>query len=88
MVCLAAREIGEALEALAVDRTLVLLVEDLHWSDTSSVNTLAYLAQRTVPARLLIIGSYCPVEVATRDHPLRTVKLGLEARRRCTEIAL
>ena len=44
------RELGEALEALAGDRSLVLVLEDLHWSDASSVDAIAYLAQRTRPA--------------------------------------
>src|SRR5262249_38825156 len=52
------RELAEALEVLTADRVLVLLLEDLQWSDRSTVEALTYLAQRPVPARLLLLGTY------------------------------
>jgi DNA-binding winged helix-turn-helix (wHTH) protein/predicted ATPase len=63
------REMAEALEAVSAMRGVILVFEDLHVSDPSTVELLAYLAQRR--ARLLIIGTYRPVEVAVHDHPLR-----------------
>ncbi|HEY5866155.1 MAG TPA: AAA family ATPase, partial [Candidatus Tectomicrobia bacterium] len=65
------RELAEALEVLTADRALVLILEDLQWSDTSTVEALAYLAQRPEPARLLMVGTYRPVEVLLQGHPLR-----------------
>jgi predicted ATPase len=65
------RELAEALEVLTADRLLVLLLEDLQWSDRSTVEGLAYLAQRSAPARLLVLGTYRPVEVLLQGHPLR-----------------
>ena len=65
------RELAEALEVLTADRTLVLVLEDLQWSDPSTVEALAYLAQRPEPARLLVLGTYRPVEVLLQGHPLR-----------------
>ena len=56
---------------LTADRVLVLVLEDLQWSDPSTVEALAYLAQRREPARLLVLGTYRPVEVLLRGHPLR-----------------
>lgn len=82
------RELGETLEALSVERPLVLVLEDLHWSDTSSVDALAYLAQRTSPARLLMIGSYRALDLALANHPLKAMKQSLQARARCTDIPL
>ena len=41
------RELAEALEVLTADRALVLVLEDLQWSDPSTVEALAYLAQRS-----------------------------------------
>ena len=82
------RELGEAIEALAADETLVLVVEDLHWSDFASVDVLAYLAQRGPPARLLVVGSYRPADLALRDRPLQGIAQGLVAHRRATEIPL
>ena len=49
------RELAEALEALTMTIPLVLVLEDLHWSDVSTVNLLTYLAQRRDPARLLLL---------------------------------
>ena len=38
------REMGEALEALTSDLPLVLILEDLHWSDYSTLDLISYLA--------------------------------------------
>src|SRR5262245_20244711 len=65
------RELAEALEVLAAERPLVLVLEDLHWSDTSTVEVLAYLAQRREPVRLLVLGTYRPVATMLQGHPLR-----------------
>ena len=65
------RELAEALDVLTADVPLVLVLEDLHWSDPSTVEALAYLAQRRAPARLLLLGTYRPVEMALRPPPVR-----------------
>src|SRR5262245_2621926 len=57
------REMGEALEALTAEQPLVLWLEDLHWSDVSTLELLNMLARRREPARLMVIGSYRPVDV-------------------------
>ena len=51
----------------------MLVLEDLQWSDHATVEALAYLAQRRDPARLLVLGTYRPVEVAIRAHPMRGI---------------
>jgi predicted ATPase len=40
------RELAEALEALTADRALLLCLEDLHWSDVSTLDLLSVLARR------------------------------------------
>jgi predicted ATPase len=67
------RELAEALNVLTADTPLVLVLEDLHWSDSATVEFLAYLAQRREPARLLVLGTYRPVETVLRAHPLRGI---------------
>jgi predicted ATPase len=67
------REMGDALEALTADRPLVLVLEDLHWSDHATLDLIAWLARRREPARLLLLGTYRPVDVIVRAHPLRAV---------------
>jgi predicted ATPase len=82
------REMAQALETLTADSPLVLLFEDLHWSDFSALELISAIARRTEPARLLIIGTYRPVEMLVGAHPLRTVKEELEVHRLCEELQL
>jgi DNA-binding winged helix-turn-helix (wHTH) protein/predicted ATPase len=82
------RELAEAVEALAADAPLVVWLDDLHWSDVSTVDWLAYLAHRPEPARLLVVGSYRAGEALAREHPIHRVKDALEVRGRCGVIPL
>jgi len=67
----AVRLLGGAVEALASERPLVLVLEDLHWSDPSTLDVLSYLAHRREPCRLLIVATFRPTELILRRHPLR-----------------
>jgi DNA-binding winged helix-turn-helix (wHTH) protein/predicted ATPase len=80
------RDIAEALEAITAEVPLVLAFEDLHWSDFSTLELIATVARRNETARLLIVGTYRPVEMLTRDHPLRTVKEELQLHRQSGEV--
>jgi hypothetical protein len=82
------RELAEALEVLTVEAPLVLVLEDLHWSDTATVDLVSFLAQRRERARLLLIGTSRPVDGLAREHPLEQVRLGLRARGRGQELSL
>ncbi len=82
------REMADALEALTTEAPLVLVLEDIHWSDVATLDLVSLLAQRRAPARLLLLVTYRPVDVAVSGHPLRTVKQELAAHRACEELAL
>ena len=82
------REMTQALEALAAEAPLVLLLEDLHWSDFSTLELISAIARRSEAARLLIVGTYRPMEILAHDHPLRTMKQELELHRYCEELRL
>jgi class 3 adenylate cyclase/predicted ATPase len=82
------REIAEAIEVGTVRRPLMLVVEDLHWSDSATIELLAYLAKRRQPMRLLVVATYRPVDVVMGAHPLKTVKQDLQAHGLCEEIRL
>jgi DNA-binding winged helix-turn-helix (wHTH) protein len=82
------REMAHALEALAAESPLVLVFEDLHWSDFSTLELISAVARRTEPARLMIIGTYRPVEMLATEHPLRPLKAELELHRQCNELRL
>ncbi len=82
------REMAQALEALAAETPLVLVLEDLHWSDFSTLELISAIARRTEPARLVILGTYRPTEMLASDHPLRTMKQELELHHHCEELRL
>ena len=82
------REMTHALEALVAKGPLVLLLEDLHWSDFSTLELISAIARRSEGARLLIVGTYRSVEMLAHDHPLRTMKQELEIHRYCEELRL
>ena len=82
------REIGTFLESVSPHSTVVLALEDLHWSDHATVDLLSFLAERRDPSRLLIVGTYRPAEASAHDHPIREIKQILRSRRRCLEIPL
>ena len=65
------RELAEALEYLTVERPLILILEDLHWSDGATLDWLAYVARRRDPARLLVLATYRPAEARVAAQPAR-----------------
>jgi predicted ATPase len=82
------RELAEVLDVLTADVPLLLVLEDLHWSDRSTVEALASVAQRREPARLLVLGTYRPAEAAIRGHPLRGMAQELCGRGQAVELCL
>ena len=82
------REIVMFFETLARDKTVVLVLEDLHWLDPSSVALLALMARRPEPARLLLIGTYREGEVESRNRSFKTVQEELELHNFCEPLPL
>lgn len=82
------REFAYMIEALTKQAPLVLVLEDLHWSDPSTLDLLLALAQRQDAARLLLIGTYRPEVIYADSHPFRCVFYDLQARRLCSELTL
>ena len=82
------REFAALVDKLTAETLLVLILEDLHWSDYATLDLLALLARRRTPARLLVIGPYPPVEAIVQDHPLRTVAQDLRQHGHATEVPL
>jgi DNA-binding winged helix-turn-helix (wHTH) protein/predicted ATPase len=82
------REMGEALDALTVQTPLVLVLEDLHWSDFSTLDLISYVARRRQAAHLMVVATYRPAELIASGHPLKGVKQELLARQLCDELPL
>jgi|KBSSwiStaDraftv2_1062776.scaffolds.fasta_scaffold29424_2 DNA-binding winged helix-turn-helix (wHTH) protein/predicted ATPase len=76
------RELAHALDTLAQHKTVVLWLEDLHWSDPSSLEVVSYIAGRRDAARLLLIASYRtadasgPASAALHSLALRLTQCG------------
>ena len=82
------REMAEAVEAVTAEQPVVVLLEDLHWSDHATVDLLSFLARRHQTARLLVIGTYRPADVVAREHPVASVKDDLALRGLCRDLPL
>ena len=82
------REMAEGLEALTKEHPVIVWLDDLHWSDPSTLDLLAFLAKRQEPARLLVIGTYRPVDAIVSQHPLRSVQRELQLHGQCEELVL
>ncbi|MFQ6029655.1 MAG: helix-turn-helix transcriptional regulator, partial [Dehalococcoidia bacterium] len=57
------------LKNAAQNQPLMLVLDDLHWSDKPSLLLLQFLTRRLANCRLLVIGCYRDVELS-RQHPL------------------
>ncbi|MFG2400079.1 helix-turn-helix transcriptional regulator [Streptomyces lydicus] len=75
------------LERLATDRTLVIVVEDLHWADRSTRELLAYLLRALHDARVLLVATYRSDDIHRR-HPLRPFLAEIDRMRTVRRIEL
>jgi serine/threonine protein kinase/tetratricopeptide (TPR) repeat protein len=82
------REMGDALGAISANSPIVLLLEDLHWADPSSVDLLGHLSQRISSQHLLIAGTFRPEDIERTNHPLKKSKAEMQSHRLCEELAL
>jgi DNA-binding SARP family transcriptional activator len=81
------REIAEALDALARQRPLVLILEDLHWADDSTLDLVDALARRSAAARLLLIVTFRTERTSGALEAQRLVH-ELSVRAACEHVAL
>jgi DNA-binding SARP family transcriptional activator/predicted ATPase len=61
------------LKAIAAQRPLLFIIEDLHWVDTASSGLLFHLSREIGDSPILIVGTYRPEEVTSLHdvkHPL------------------
>jgi len=82
------REVVGALETIATTTPLLLVLEDLQWVDPSTVDLISAIARGRAPAKLMLIGTYRPMEVSPFEYPLMRVKHDLLIHQLCREIAL
>jgi len=61
--------VSQFLTALAAQRPLLLVLDDLHWADKGTITMLRHVARVAPRHRILVLGTYRHVEV-DRQHPL------------------
>ena len=59
------------LKELSKDHTLILVLDDLQWADSGSLNLLFHLARDLNNSRILLLGTYRPDDVAQGREGLR-----------------
>lgn len=82
------REMATLLEQIGQRQPLVLVLEDLHWSDHASVQLLDFVARRRAPARVLLLATFRATELLLAEHPLAGVRRELRLHRLAEEIGL
>src|SRR5271157_2302433 len=81
------REIGDALNTIASESPLLLVLEDLQWADPFTVDLISAVARSRTPAKLMLVGTYRQVDVALSEHPMNALKPDLLIHHLCREIA-
>jgi DNA-binding winged helix-turn-helix (wHTH) protein/tetratricopeptide (TPR) repeat protein len=82
------REICEALETITSEIPLILIFEDLHWCDLSTLDLISALARRREAAKLMLLCTYRPVDVVLSNSSLKGLKRDLQVHQLCREITL
>jgi DNA-binding winged helix-turn-helix (wHTH) protein len=82
------REMGELLDRYTEHRPLLLVTEDLHWSDRATIQLIDHVARRRGRARLMWLASFRVAEVVAQDHPLNPLRRELRVHRLCEELVL
>jgi len=82
------RELGEALDLITTETALLLLLEDLHWVDDSTVDLVSTVARRRTPAKLMLVATCRPLDSEPPGRPLKILMPDLLVHRLCRKIDL
>jgi predicted ATPase len=82
------RELCEAFEVMTQTIALVLVLEDLHWVDHSTLDFISAIARRRDPAKLLVLGTFRPADLILSESPLKALKQDLLLHRLSHEVTL
>jgi DNA-binding winged helix-turn-helix (wHTH) protein/predicted ATPase len=80
------RELNNAIESITADVPVILCIEDLHWSDVSTIEWIVAFSQRPEPARLLLVGTFRPE--SDHERSIAAASDVLRAKGLCSEIRL
>jgi serine/threonine protein kinase/predicted ATPase len=82
------RELSTLLQEVSRVQPLVLFFDDLHWADASTIDLLAFVADRFETMRTLVVGTYRASELRLGNHPFLVLQQRLQAHGVCHEIPL
>ncbi|MGL4967348.1 MAG: ATP-binding protein [Inquilinus sp.] len=82
------REACNLFEALATERPLILVLEDLHWADFATIDLISALCRRRSSMKLLLIATYRPEDSTAAQRPLRQMTQDLALHKVSAEIEL
>lgn len=81
-------ELKAFFQEISLRQPVVLFLDDIHWSDISTIDLLAFLGSKFDQLRMLIVATYRPSEMLLTRSPFVQVMLDFQSRGLCREIAL
>jgi DNA-binding winged helix-turn-helix (wHTH) protein/tetratricopeptide (TPR) repeat protein len=82
------REFHELMLRFSAKQPLLLVVEDLHWSDEATLRLINHFARQRGAARIMFVGSFRLTQVIAEGHPLQALRQELKLHRLCDEVVL
>ena len=82
------REMSIFLEQISEIRPMILVLEDLHWADISTIDVLAHIGSKCGSIPVLVIVTYRPADLLLSENEFERIKLDLQAKGLCREISL
>jgi DNA-binding winged helix-turn-helix (wHTH) protein len=82
------REMSNLIPSVTEALPLILILEDLHWADYSTLALIDHLARCPDAAQFLLIGTHRPQELVLSSHPLRGLTQSVQTLRHCLQIQL
>ncbi len=79
--------VSDVLTRLGAKRTLVLVLDDLHWADKGTIAVLRHVARACAAKPVMLLGAYRDVEL-DRQHPLAAALADLRRDANCERIVL
>jgi DNA-binding SARP family transcriptional activator len=79
--------LGHAVRTLASPRPLLLILEDVHWAGSASVDAIGAIVRESLRIPVLIVAT-CREEELPPEHPVRTLLRSLQAFAHAEELTL
>lgn len=74
--------VAAVLDAASRSRSVLLVLDDLHWASKATLLLLRYLVTSATPSAVLLLGTYRDVELS-RSHPLSDLLAALRREKLC-----